>query len=133
MRGVMPAGELHAAGPLVGRGFALVAEAGPCLALRAKCYSGSLRAKLCTAQAVHRVSISPFTVLALRCHCVGLRCHCVGTPMSLCWQSEQVPQYVTSASSALNPVGRARGVRQGISPTAQSTSMVRPQLRQMKW
>src|SRR5258707_12410593 len=129
----MPAGEVHAAGPSVARGFAHVAEAEPCLAVRAKCYSGSLRAKLCTAQAVHRVSISPFTVLELRVTVLALRCHCVGTPLSLCWQSEQVPQYVTSASSALNPVGRARGVRQGISPTTQSTAIVRPQLRQITW
>jgi hypothetical protein len=48
-------------------------------------------------------------------------------------QFEQVPQYVTSASVAVNPLGSALGVRQGASPVAQSMSMVRPHARQMKW
>ena len=42
------------------------------------------------------------------------------------------PQYTTSASSISKPESSA-AVRHGVSPTAQSTSAVRPHVRQSRW
>lgn len=55
-----------------------------------------------------------------------------GGQAAVCAQARHRPQYTTSASSTAKPSDTA-GVRQTASPTAQSTSPMRPQDRHTAW